>query len=61
MDRGAWQTTIHGVARVGYDLVTRSDHPTETSNLFPIVFHFLESHLNGIIWHAHFKNVASFT
>jgi len=23
MDRGAWQTTVHGVARVGHDLVTK--------------------------------------
>ena len=23
MDRGAWQATVHGVARVGYDLVTK--------------------------------------
>ena len=23
MDRGAWQATVHGVARVGHDLVTR--------------------------------------
>ena len=61
MDREAWQATIHGVARVGYDSVTGSHHPTETSNLFLIVFHFLEGHLNGIIWHAHFKNLASFT
>ena len=22
-DRGAWQTTVHGVARVGYDLATK--------------------------------------
>ena len=22
MDRGAWQTTVHGVARVGHDLST---------------------------------------
>ena len=22
MDRGAWQATVHGVARVGHDLVT---------------------------------------
>ena len=22
MDRGAWQATIHGVARVGHDLMT---------------------------------------
>ena len=24
MDRGSWQVTIHGVARVGHDLVTKT-------------------------------------
>ena len=24
MDRGAWQATVHGVERVGYNLATRS-------------------------------------
>ena len=24
MDRGAWQATVHGVSRVGHDLVTKS-------------------------------------
>ena len=24
MDRGAWQATVHGVARVGHDLVTKA-------------------------------------
>ena len=28
MDRGAWQTTVHGVARVRHDLVTKP--PVET-------------------------------
>ena len=23
MDRGAWRATVHGVARVGHDLVTK--------------------------------------
>ena len=23
MDRGAWQATVHGVARVGHDLATK--------------------------------------
>ena len=27
MDRGAWQTTVHGVARVGYDLTTKPTPP----------------------------------
>ena len=26
MDRGAWQTTVHGVTRVGYDLATKSSN-----------------------------------
>ena len=26
MDRGAWQATVHGVARVGYDLVSKPPH-----------------------------------
>ena len=29
MDRGAWQATIHGVAGVGHDLVTK-ERETET-------------------------------
>ena len=27
MDRGAWQATVHGVARVGHDLVTKPPPP----------------------------------
>ena len=27
MERGAWQATVHGVARVGHDLVTKSPPP----------------------------------
>ena len=26
MDRGAWQTTVHGVARVVYNLATKQQH-----------------------------------
>ena len=32
MDRGAWQATVHGVAKVGHDLVTQqqqSHHMTQ--------------------------------
>ena len=28
MDRGAWQATVHGVARVGHDLATKPPPPT---------------------------------
>ena len=27
MDRGAWQATVHGVARIGHDLVTKPPPP----------------------------------
>ena len=27
MDRGAWQATVHGVTRVGHDLVTKPPTP----------------------------------
>ena len=26
MDRGVWQATVHGVARIGHDLVTKTNH-----------------------------------
>ena len=29
MDRGAWWATVHGVARVGHDLATKSLPPTK--------------------------------
>ena len=31
MDRGAWQATVHGVTRVGHDLVTKPTKPTGDS------------------------------
>ena len=30
MDRGAWQATDHGIARVGYDLATKPQPPWRT-------------------------------
>ena len=30
MDRGAWQATVHGVARVGHDLATKPTPPTSS-------------------------------
>ena len=33
MDRGAWRATVHGVARVGYDLATKPPPPSETQYL----------------------------
>ena len=48
MDRGAWQTTVHGVARVGHDLATKpppAPPPQLTfSGWFSMPFH---SHPHG--------------
>ena len=30
MDRGAWQATVHGITRVGHDLVTKPPPPPYT-------------------------------
>ena len=34
MDRGAWQTTVHGVARAGQDLATKPPPPPSSVCLF---------------------------
>ena len=39
MDRGAWQATVHGVAKVGHDLVTKPLPPL----VFPVVIYRRES------------------
>ena len=35
MDRGAWQATVHGVARVGYDLATKEKENNASVYLVP--------------------------
>ena len=34
MDRGAWQVTVHGIARVGHNLVTKPSMTNDIENLF---------------------------
>ena len=38
MDRGAWQATIHGVARVGHDLATKPTKVIHTLNKIFLVY-----------------------
>ena len=33
MDRGAWQATVHGFARVGHDLVNKPPPAMQTDSL----------------------------
>ena len=33
MDKGAWQATVHEVARVGHDLVTKPPPPREWNSI----------------------------
>ena len=40
MDRGDWQATIHGVARVGGDLATEQQNPeTMMTHLYFLLIH----------------------
>ena len=41
MDRGAWQTTVHGVARVGHNLATKPPPILPTSSLRQSLIYFL--------------------
>ena len=38
MDRGAWRTIVHEVARIGHDLVTKQQHLFVKSLLYGKVF-----------------------
>ena len=38
MDRGAWQTTVHGVARVGHDLEIKPP-PSQAVCILIYIFH----------------------
>ena len=40
MDRGAWQATVHGVARIIHDLVTKPPPPPLTFNVIIDVTEF---------------------
>ena len=45
MDRGAWQATVHGVARVRHNLATKETEREELINLgikiYKLIFHNL--------------------
>ena len=43
MDRGAWQVTVHGIARVGHDLVTKPPNQTYTYMYICICVHIHSS------------------
>ena len=38
-DRGAWQTTVHGVARVGHDLVIK---PPPSQAVYILIYYWLD-------------------
>ena len=47
MDRGAWQATVHGVTRVGHDLVTKPPPPPNYKTaryMRTQVLHFVSIH-----------------
>ena len=42
MDRGAWQATVHGIAKLGYNLVTK-ERERETSQISGLFVNWLSS------------------
>ena len=47
MDRGAWQATVHGVARVGHNLVTKPPPLPPVTH-----YHFIHSNFTVIYLEA---------
>ena len=45
MDRGAWQATVHGIARVRYDLATKPPAPHVTGAVLRTQFVLFHSTL----------------
>jgi len=35
MDRGAWQATVHGIAKVGHDLAAKTTTTIEKNEILP--------------------------
>ena len=50
MDRGAWQATVHGVARVGHDLATEPSLP------LPSYCYYHPHFINEKTWHTQTTN-----
>ena len=47
MDRGAWQATVHGVIRVGHDLVTKAAAAAPpVANLGAMIEQSINNHRN---------------
>ena len=51
MDRGAWRATVRGIARVGYDLATKS-----TNHHF--IYQLLKFYKHCLIYHYYTAFVA---
>ena len=52
-DRGTWQATVHGVARVRYDLVTKPPQPPPRLNILS----YVDFYVHGVFMScAHFSD-----
>ena len=50
MDRGAWQATVHGVTRVGYDLVTQQQQQHMCVCVYVYTHYFSTCHWFGRLY-----------
>ena len=48
MDRGAWQTTVHGVARVRHDLVIK---PPPSQAVYILIYYWLDI-FQAVLWYC---------
>ena len=46
MDRGAWQTMVHGVARVGHDVATKPPHQFYNEGNYPVYPFWIKSYVS---------------
>ena len=61
MDRGAWQGTVHGVARVGHDLATKPPPPHPPTHIEMLYFYFIYQILiEGLLCSRPLLNIKSF-
>ena len=53
MDRGTWRATVHGVVKVGHDLVTAPPRTITLSTLLGLYYTHTHTHTHTHIYNIH--------